>query len=204
MTDIFEADYQYLQAAHRAGHLDSIEERALSELLGEHWYDRQEQRWRQHFTDLLAFQAEHGHAEVPQRYVSASGLPLGTWTAAQRQLFRRGELAAERAQLLETVTGWAWDRWEASWRRGYTALLEFRHELGHANPSRDYVTPAGLLLGKWVITQRAGYAGTGSARITPERAHLLESIPGWYWTFSEAADASRRAQTSHDPHRPRP
>ncbi len=57
---------------------------------------------------LEEYASEHGGAHMPQRYKTLDGINLGTWCNAQRNKYRKGELAAEYAERLEALPGWHW------------------------------------------------------------------------------------------------
>ena len=58
----------------------------------------------------------------------------------------------------------------------------YYHEHGNLNVPSEYVTPDGVLLGKWVARQRYAYLNPdrSSARVTPERKALLDEL-GMVW-----------------------
>lgn len=63
----------------------------------------------------------------------------------------------------------------------YDVAAAYYHEHGNLNVL-EYVTPDGVLLGKWVARQRYAYLNPdrSSARVTPERKALLDKL-GMVW-----------------------
>lgn len=68
-------------------------------------------RWDHHYAALLQYAEREGTAHVVASHRETFGnveVPLGTWTATQRQRHRRGFLPPGRAALLEALPGWEW------------------------------------------------------------------------------------------------
>jgi hypothetical protein len=76
------------------------------ESIGFVWNARQSS-WRASFRHLIAFGYEHGHFNVPTRYRTEDGFPLGTWVGTQRRFYKDGKVSAERIFKLECI-GFAW------------------------------------------------------------------------------------------------
>ncbi|MFE9684502.1 Helicase associated domain protein [Streptomyces sp. NPDC006285] len=157
---------------YREGQLTDQEVTELEEL-GIVW-NKHDRVWEQFLTDLATFREEHGHLDVPQKYVTPAGRPLGTQVTTRRTAW--DELGTERqAELLEL--GFIRDRLEHYWNQGFTAWMEFKKEHGHPIVPRDYVTLSGLRLGNWRIEQlkklKAGSLLPERAkRITVNQLHL--------------------------------
>ena len=121
-----------------------------------------------------------GSLDVPSRYVTPEGVPLGRWLRTQRRRHEAGTLGGETARKLEEL-GMCWssppDRWEEMFR-----LAEaYFGAHGDLWVSPNYVTPEGMRLGGWVSDQRSKYFGTGRhSRLTPEQQRRLEAI-GMVW-----------------------
>jgi hypothetical protein len=87
-------------------------------------------------------------------------------------------LSAERIAELESLPGWAWNKFDEQWVTGIAAVRSYATEHGHANVPKSYVSPDGHRTGTWVSSRRKNYA---AGKLTPERIAELESIPGWVW-----------------------
>ncbi|MEV0636422.1 Helicase associated domain protein [Streptomyces sp. NPDC050619] len=137
-------------------------------------WNKHDRVWEQFLADLITFREEHGHLDVPQKYVTPAGRPLGTQVTTRRTTWE--ELGAERqAELLEL--GFIRDRLEHYWNQGFAAWLEFTKEHGHPIVPRDHTTASGVKLGNWRIEQlkklKAGDLPPERAqRITANHLHL--------------------------------
>ena len=58
------------------------------------------------------------------------------------------------------------------------ALRSYGDHYGTAFVPPKYISDDGLALGTWVADQRYKYRGR---RLPPEKAALLEAVPGWSW-----------------------
>lgn len=81
---------------------------ALTDAIGPHWYDKNEQQWQRMYKLLCAYVAVHGHANVPIRHTTDEGETLGTWVRNLRSA-QAGTAAynmtPEHAALLEALPG---------------------------------------------------------------------------------------------------
>ena len=70
------------------------------------------------------------------------------------------------------------NRNDRKWMSLYDVAAAYYHEHGNLNVPSEYVTPDGVLLGKWVARQRYAYLNPdrSSARVTPERKALLDKL----------------------------
>jgi len=152
-----------------------------------------EQRWEQHFRELVAFHQVHGHFEGAQAKPETS---LRAWVRTQRQLQRSGQLDAERRQRLEAL-GFPWfnpaTADERSWNRSFDRLVEFHRIHGH------FKIPAegeyhGLYL--WALKQCQKQRFN---RLRPERRQRLEAL-GFFWDSTNRLERSlRRWQGIREP-----
>jgi superfamily II DNA or RNA helicase len=132
--------------------------------------------WEQWFAMLGDYVDEHGDALVPIGY-AVGGSRLGRWVGTQRDLYRRGELPADRASRLDTIPTWTWSPQAEEWPQSYAALQAFVAREGHAEVPKRHVE-AGVSLGTWVQHQRTDYR---TGMIGPDRAAALEAVPSWVW-----------------------
>ncbi|MGQ4617325.1 Helicase associated domain protein [Nocardia sp. R7R-8] len=142
--------------------------------------------WWENYAALLAFHAEHGHADVPSGYRTADGRQLGAWLTRCRKAYRAGNLPDERAQRL-TDLGVQWHPLPARWETGIAALREFHAEHGHGNVPITYCAPSGFELGQWLRKRREYYK---AASLSEEQVVALESF-GVDWDPSTSTRTSR-------------
>lgn len=158
--------------------------------------------WEQNYTAATQYYLEHGDLEVPIKYETPSGFGLGVWLGAQRAAHKAGELPQEQAERLDAL-GMDWtNRNDRKWMSLYDVAAAYYHEHGNLNVPSEYVTPDGVLLGKWVARQRYAYLNPdrSSARVTPERKALLDKL-GMVWEkydpWQERYDLALAYKTEH-------
>jgi hypothetical protein len=138
--------------------------------------------WAGHFEALRAYLAAgNAFPSARARHVRANGSvwKIGNWIGRQRRLFRQGKILAERAAALDATPGWTWTA--EPWHENYDSLREY-FAAGHGMPTQreTWTRPDGSVwgAGRWVSIQllmrRKGL-------LAPDRAALLEAVPGWDW-----------------------
>lgn len=158
--------------------------------------------WEQNYAAATQYYLEHGDPEVPIKYETPSGFGLGVWLGAQRAAHKAGELPQEQVERLDAL-GMDWtNRNDRKWMSLYDVAAAYYHEHGNLNVPSEYVTPDGVLLGKWVARQRYAYLNPdrSSARVTPERKTLLDKL-GMVWEkydpWQERYDLALAYKTEH-------
>lgn len=158
--------------------------------------------WEQNYATATQYYLEHGDLEVPIKYETPSGFGLGVWLGAQRAAHKAGELPQEQVERLDAL-GMDWtNRNDRKWMSLYDVAAAYYHEHGNLNVPSEYVTPDGVLLGKWVARQRYAYLNPdrSSARVTPERKTLLDKL-GMVWEkydpWQERYDLALAYKTEH-------
>lgn len=158
--------------------------------------------WEQNYAAATQYYLEHGDLEVPIKYETPSGFGLGVWLGAQRAAHKAGELPQEQVERLAAL-GMDWtNRNDRKWMSLYDVAAAYYHEHGNLNVPSEYVTPDGVLLGKWVARQRYAYLNPdrSSARVTPERKALLDKL-GMVWEkydpWQERYDLALAYKTEH-------
>jgi hypothetical protein len=95
--------------------------------------------WMLRYHELLDFQAEYGHVNVPYNY--PENPPLAQWTKRQRHQKklvdegRHSNLNQRRLTLLE-ATGFVWDSRHAHWLDRFYELSRFHKDRGHLKISK--------------------------------------------------------------------
>lgn len=158
--------------------------------------------WEQNYAAATQYYLGHGDLEVPIKYETPSGFGLGVWLGAQRAAHKAGELPQEQVERLDAL-GMDWtNRNDRKWMSLYDVAAAYYHEHGNLNVPSEYVTPDGVLLGKWVARQRYAYLNPdrSSARVTPERKALLDKL-GMVWEkydpWQERYDLALAYKTEH-------
>lgn len=158
--------------------------------------------WEQNYAAATQYYLEHGDLEVPIKYETPSGFGLGVWLGALRAAHKAGELPQEQVERLDAL-GMDWtNRNDRKWMSLYDVAAAYYHEHGSLNVPSEYVTPDGVLLGKWVARQRYAYLNPdrSSARVTPERKALLDKL-GMVWEkydpWQERYDLALAYKTEH-------
>ena len=158
--------------------------------------------WEQNYAAATQYYLEHGDLEVPIKYETPSGFGLGVWLGAQRAAHKAGELPQEQVERLDAL-GMDWtNRNDRKWMSLYDVAAAYYHEHGSLNVPSEYVTPDGVLLGKWVARQRYAYLNPdrSSVRVTPERKALLDKL-GMVWEkydpWQERYDLALAYKTAH-------
>ena len=155
--------------------LSEDRQRRLEALPGWVW-DVKGEQWEAAFALLQRYTKAEGNPDVPGGHVF-EGYKLGDWVERQRSAYTKGKLSTDRERRLEAVKGWQWNPTTDQWERGFSELLKFVAEHGHALVPVAYKVGS-YRLGGWVMTQRAAFV---DGTIDPERKRRLEDVPGWTW-----------------------
>jgi len=115
-------------------------------LVGYEKYSTHKEAWEKRYSELITFQEEHGHCNVPVKYVLNP--KLANWVQRQRRLYRKGQLKEYRLCKLNEV-GIVWDVQSMQWNQCYEELLLFQQKYGHCDVPQSYKK-----LGRWVMGQR--------------------------------------------------
>lgn len=142
--------------------------------------------WGERFGQLEAWVAEHGTAEVPTG-ATVDDFRLGAWVHQQRTLYKVRSLVGARVALLETVPGWSWSAWDATWNRMFDLVLRHSRETGGALVGQAAEVD-GAKVGQWVKAQRERFH---RGQLDAERVGRLEAVPGWVWRLRTPLRAGR-------------
>ena len=139
-----------------------------------------EKNWQEMYTALLEYQSIHGDLNVPSKYVTENGKPLGRWLIYQTVLHFKGTLSREHEEKLESI-GVIWRTNYVKWAFMYKLATEYQKKHGNLNIPQNYTTSDGETLGIWLQTQRNNYR---DGKLKPERIKLLEDI-GINWRLKQ-------------------
>jgi superfamily II DNA or RNA helicase len=149
--------------------------------------------WERYYAAAWAWSMEHSGKRL-MRLASHDGLSVGEWAVKQRQARSQGLLLVERVLRLEEIPGWYWDRGHADWEDTYSILQAVAEAHGTIadNPTGpsilDGLKSSGYgrcRLGVWLARQRQDHR---DGMLAPDRAALLEQLPGWDWDAGLPAD----------------
>lgn len=127
------------------------------------WESRTGKAWERGYRELVAFHRENGHVDVPSRYVTESGYPLGQFVCNQRTAWKKSRtdetgngrrLLKERENKLNEL-GFIWEKMKQEREKYYEAAKSFYEREGHLDVPSDYVTKEGLKLGLWIRNRKA-------------------------------------------------
>jgi superfamily II DNA or RNA helicase len=162
---------------HRQGKLDRERERRLGEL---GWtLDVLTAWWEEGYGHFREFVEQNGHARVARHYKTADGFALGIWLLSQQISHRKGKLDPERERRLREL-GCFVSRWD----EGYSHLVQYVEQNGHANVPKAHKATDGYLLGSWVSNQRTRHR---QGKLDPGRQRRLKKLPGWTWKGRSSA-----------------
>jgi hypothetical protein len=137
--------------------------------------------WEKMFNLLKHYKARTGDYNVPQRHVLEDGENLGAWVRAQRQFYKKGTLAQELVNSLDTI-GFTWDKpVSVEWNYMFTLLEQYKTREGDCKVPANHIEE-GEKLGNWVAYTRQ-FRKKGKLR--QERIALLDEI-AFAWSVSEA------------------
>lgn len=128
---------------------------------------------------LQIFAREFGHANVPQKYVSAGGFKLGYVVGKIRADYSKGTLDARILNFVESLPGWSWNSRADQWQGRFELLRDYIQKHNRL-PKKDEVY-LGEKLGWWVSLQRQFMK---KGMLPAEKIELLESLKNWTWNVN--------------------
>ncbi len=151
--------------------------------------------WDAYYREAEAFYKREGHLEVKKRYVTESGLNLGSWVLTQRRVRAgtvAGNLSETRIKRLDAI-GMRWeDKKIRQFEEGLAALTAFTAENGNGDAGSKYVAGDGFPLGKWLGNMRTKYKNgclEGEAVKKLEKAGMVWDAGAYRWEmYFQAAE----------------
>jgi len=141
--------------------------------------DRPSTRWRQRFTEVLAFQETH--YRLPSSTAEGVEFSLAQWVALQRNAYRKGGMSTAKIVLLDQLEGWAVDvpqqRRDEHWKGMLEAVRAFVATTGQMPRYKTYASEHEHRLGVWLHRQHQ--ARTENTLPSWRLAALNEAVPGW-------------------------
>ncbi|MFF7543334.1 Helicase associated domain protein [Streptomyces canus] len=112
--------------------------------------------WWEGYADAVAFQNEHGHLNVPEKYLGASGRRLDAWVATLRRHRRKGWVPQDRIDAMDRI-GMEWEPMDARRQQLLSDARSYHRENGNLDVPDGHVTAEGRLLGSQFKALRAAY-----------------------------------------------
>jgi superfamily II DNA or RNA helicase len=151
----------------------SEDQRAKLEALPGWVWNTFENRFEQGMRHLEAYVRREGTTLVPTSHVEGE-FKLGRWVIERRVAVHN--MPPDQRARLERLPGWAWNTRDFKFEEGFSRLVAYAQDHGHAYPSPNLVETDGFKLGYWVAYRRK-FKG----RLTEEQTSRLETVPGWSW-----------------------
>ena len=177
----------YNQRAVRKGQqTGNLSEEQIEKLnsIGMRWDLYTDYSWEKNFNAAKDYYEKNGHLDVPSRFVTRDGLPLGAWLSSLRTWESSGihpkYLSAERKKQLESI-GMIWSKLDYYWEQNFSEALRYYRKNGDLLVPSNFVTDNGMRLGSWIFRQRKLHSGSCKGTpLTAEQTARLNSI-GMVW-----------------------
>ena len=177
----------YNQRAVRKGQqTGNLSEEQIEKLnsIGMRWDLYTDYSWEKNFNAAKNYYEKNGHLDVPSRFVTRDGLPLGAWLSSLRTWESSGihpkYLSAERKKQLESI-GMIWSELDYYWEQNFSEALRYYRKNGDLLVPSNFVTDNGVRLGSWIFRQRKLHSGSCKGTpLTAEQTARLNSI-GMVW-----------------------
>jgi superfamily II DNA or RNA helicase len=156
----------------------SAEKIAKLEALTDWEWNSNDSNWFAGLEALKLFVEREGHSRIKQPWIE-NEYRLDTWAQVQRRKYIEGTLGNDRIELIEEISGWAWDIDNFEWRTGILSVAEFAKREGHTRLLRTHIED-GFHLGAWARRVRLAY---NKGTLTQSQIQELESIPNWKWNY---------------------
>jgi len=127
------------------------------EALGMIW-DRHRDNRERYFEAAEKYYQEKGNLDVPVKYITEDGIPLGKWLSNLRHQLaensRQSALSDEQRERLRAIGLQEETKPEQQWNRKYRLAKAYYEEYGNLNVPAAYVVD-GVRLGRWIANIRA-------------------------------------------------
>lgn len=177
----------YNQRAVRKGQqTGNLSEEQIEKLnsIGMRWDLYTDYSWEKNFNAAKNYYEKNGHLDVPSRFVTRDGLPLGEWLSSLRTWESSGihpkYLSAEKKKQLESID-MIWSKLDYYWEQNFSEALRYYRKNGDLIVPSNFVTDNGVRLGSWIFRQRKLHSGSCKGTpLTAEQTARLNSI-GMVW-----------------------
>lgn len=161
--------------AYQTGKLSEAKQERLS-ALGMRWDTRKKLSWEQRLALVKEYCAKNEVSYIPHDAV-VDGFWIGHWIASQRALMRKGELSADRVEMLRSLSIEPLTQQEIIWSEMCANAAEYAELHGNLKVPVDYCCENGTNLYNWLLFQRSAYK---KGKLTAEQIRRLEEI-GFQW-----------------------
>ena len=118
--------------------------------LGMIW-DRNSEKWEEYFRAARTYYLEHGNLNVPAKYVTETGLPLGRWLS---EISNQAALSEEQRRRLEEIGFRREKKTARQWNEKFALAKEYYETHGNLNIPLSY-SVEGVKLGRWISNIRS-------------------------------------------------
>ena len=182
----------HMRSAYKGTSASKLSQERINKLndLDMNWELHKMHSFDKYYQLLEKYYQEHGNINVPKSY-TVNGIRLGEWLSRLRHSYKNGnsqnltELELDKLNKL----GITWEiRNTFSFDYYYLLLNNYYKEYGDVNVPYDYVTKDGVMLGRWLNTQREAYKNRNKKYsaithvITQEEIDKLDEL-GIIWSF---------------------
>ena len=133
------------------------EQQSQLEALGMIW-DKSKENWDRYFEAAETYYRANGNLDVPVKYTTEDGIPLGRWLSNLRhQLLvrdRQSALSDEQRKQLRSIGLQDESKPEQQWNMKYDLARAYYEEHGNLNVPAAYAVD-GVKLGRWIANIRA-------------------------------------------------
>ena len=133
------------------------EQQSQLEALGMIW-DKSKENWDRYFEAAETYYRANGNLDVPVKYITEEGIPLGRWLSNLRhQLLvrdRQSALSDEQRKQLRSIGLQDESKPEQQWNMKYDLARVYYEEHGNLNVPAAYAVD-GVKLGRWIANIRA-------------------------------------------------
>ena len=176
-------DQHAVRKGQQTGNLSEEQIEKLNSI-GMRWDLYTDYSWEKNFNAAKNYYEKNGHLDVPSRFVTRDGLPLGAWLSSLRTWESSGihpkYLSAERKKQLESI-GMIWSKLDYYWEQNFSEALRYYRKNGDLLVPSNFVTDNGVRLGSWIFRQRKLHSGSCKGTpLTAEQTARLNSI-GMVW-----------------------
>ena len=176
-------DQRAVRKGQQTGNLSEEQIEKLNSI-GMRWDLYTDYSWEKNFNAAKNYYEKNGHLDVPSRFVTRDGLPLGAWLSSLRTWESSGihpkYLSAERKKQLESI-GMIWSKLDYYWEQNFSEALRYYRKNGDLLVPSNFVTDNGVRLGSWIFRQRKLHSGSCKGTpLTAEQTARLNSI-GMVW-----------------------